>query len=493
MTNLKSKMRKVIATVAICLAASSAAMVAQTTDVYVGGAHNYRATIWKNGTPEYLTDGSTWAGVHSVVVENGDIYAVGIERNASGKDIAKVWKNGAELYVLTEETVNTTIRSVAVSNGDVYVVGYEYTPALTHKIWKNGVVVTGYSPGGTPISIFVEGNDIYVGGHTPEYEAVVWKNGNLLYTLSPGGEDYVALVFVENGDVYAAGEVWNGSNYVDLVWKNDEVLYTLETSFWLDFQSIYVSGGVVYLTAFGYSDDGNAGKFWINGVDTPIEEDAANIIYTSVFVSGGDVYVAGEDTKNKKALSWKNGEATTLSTNGWAHSVFVVDNSIYYTITASAGANGIITPSGEIEVAEGANKTFTFTANTNYEIDEVLIDGTNNPAAIAAGSYTFENVTENHTIHVTFKNIVGIVEMGRVPSLLRIYPNPTNGELRIESGKLKVNSIEIFDIVGRKQFSIFNFQLSTLNSINVSALPQGVYLLKLETEKGIIMRKFVKE
>jgi hypothetical protein len=73
-----------------------------------------------------------------------------------------------------------------------------------------------------------------------------------------------------------------------------------------------------------------------------------------------------------------------------------------YTIAASAGANGTLSPNGNITVNHGANQTFSFSANNDYEIDQVLIDGTSNVAAVAAGSYAFENVTENHTISVSF-------------------------------------------------------------------------------------------
>jgi len=75
-----------------------------------------------------------------------------------------------------------------------------------------------------------------------------------------------------------------------------------------------------------------------------------------------------------------------------------------HTITATAGSNGTITPSGIIIVEHGASKTFEFTPDEPcYEIDQVLIDGVNNPDAVADGFYTFENVTENHTISVNFK------------------------------------------------------------------------------------------
>ena len=73
------------------------------------------------------------------------------------------------------------------------------------------------------------------------------------------------------------------------------------------------------------------------------------------------------------------------------------------TITASAGSNGTISPSGNVSVNQGDSQTFTFTPNTGYEIDQVLVDNVNNPAAVSSGSYTFSNVTANHTISVSFK------------------------------------------------------------------------------------------
>ena len=73
-----------------------------------------------------------------------------------------------------------------------------------------------------------------------------------------------------------------------------------------------------------------------------------------------------------------------------------------YTITASAGAHGSISPSGAVEVVKGGNQTFVITADTGYEIESLTVDGT---AVSAAGSYTFENVTAAHTIAATFKAI----------------------------------------------------------------------------------------
>lgn len=71
-----------------------------------------------------------------------------------------------------------------------------------------------------------------------------------------------------------------------------------------------------------------------------------------------------------------------------------------YTITATAGANGSISPSGSVEVKEGADQTFTITADEGYEIETLKVDGNE---VSAASSYTFSNVTEAHSIEAAFK------------------------------------------------------------------------------------------
>ncbi len=70
-----------------------------------------------------------------------------------------------------------------------------------------------------------------------------------------------------------------------------------------------------------------------------------------------------------------------------------------YTITASAGANGAISPSGSNTITAGANSTFSITAATGYHVADVLVDGT---SVGAVSSYTFSSVSANHTISASF-------------------------------------------------------------------------------------------
>jgi hypothetical protein len=70
-----------------------------------------------------------------------------------------------------------------------------------------------------------------------------------------------------------------------------------------------------------------------------------------------------------------------------------------HTIGASAGAHGSIFPSGSVVVNNGASQTFTITAEQNYQVLEVRVDGT---LIGTATSYTFNNVVLDHTITASF-------------------------------------------------------------------------------------------
>ncbi|WP_050622670.1 S-layer homology domain-containing protein [Clostridium phoceensis] len=77
----------------------------------------------------------------------------------------------------------------------------------------------------------------------------------------------------------------------------------------------------------------------------------------------------------------------------------VPDEPSYWTIEASAGSGGGIDPEGDVFVPDGGDQRFDFDPDRGYEIDRVRVDG---DSERVRSSYTFEEVTENHTIRVTF-------------------------------------------------------------------------------------------
>jgi hypothetical protein len=101
-----------------------------------------------------------------------------------------------------------------------------------------------------------------------------------------------------------------------------------------------------------------------------------------------------------------------------------------YTITATAGNGGSISPSGSVEVNEGENKTFNIAPNTNYSIADVTVDGV---SVGVVNTYTFSNVNSNHTISATFNysclavnNLDATSEAG---SVTLTWTAPTSGNV----------------------------------------------------------------
>jgi hypothetical protein len=73
---------------------------------------------------------------------------------------------------------------------------------------------------------------------------------------------------------------------------------------------------------------------------------------------------------------------------------------------------------------------------------------------------------------------------------ISIYPNPVMDELKIVNVACEINSVEIVDISGK---SIVNLPSKIANKIDVSALSAGVYLIKINTGKGVTMERFIKK
>jgi len=84
---------------------------------------------------------------------------------------------------------------------------------------------------------------------------------------------------------------------------------------------------------------------------------------------------------------------------------------------------------------------------------------------------------------------VGVAENVDMSNLI-IHPNPTTGELKIESNGLRIENIIIYDIFGKVQ-KIVNWKAA--NGIDISHLSSGVYFVKISTKAGEVIKKVLKE
>ena len=124
--------------------------------------------------------------------------------------------------------------------------------------------------------------------------------------------------------------------------------------------------------------------------------------YTGPIPAGG---MEGQSiTTTIKAIAVKNGMQDS-EVKTFTYTINIPKPIVKHTITATAGANGSISPSGKVEVVEGADQAFSITANKGYEIESLKVDGA---AVSTATSYTFTNVRAAHTIEATFKQKITV-------------------------------------------------------------------------------------
>jgi hypothetical protein len=102
-----------------------------------------------------------------------------------------------------------------------------------------------------------------------------------------------------------------------------------------------------------------------------------------------------------KVDSLSQGSITSYTFNNVTsnHSISAAFVRSSYNITATAGSNGSISPQGIVTAKYGGSQTFTIKPNTYYQIADVRVDGVSKGAIT---SYTFQNVTSNHSISATF-------------------------------------------------------------------------------------------
>ena len=319
---------------------------------------NFRWDSYGDDTPIFITATS---GDNGTITPNGTVSV------AHGTDQTFTFTPNTG-YHIERVLVDGVNNPAAVASGS-------YT---FEEVTENHTIVVSFAINDYTITASVEGGN---GAITPNGTVSVAHGTNQTFTFTPNTGYHIATVLVDGINVPAA--VASGSYTFEEVTEN----HTIVVSFAINDYTITasVAGG--------------------NGSITPSGEvnvaHGANQIFTFTPNTGYHIERVLVDGINVPAAVTSGSYTFEEVTEN--HTIVVSFAINDYTITASvAGGNGSITPSGEVNIAHGATQTFTFTPNTGYHTATVLVDGINNPAAVANGSYTFEEVTENHTIVVSF-------------------------------------------------------------------------------------------
>ena len=246
---------------------------------------------------------------------------------------------------------------------------------------------------------------VYNGGEQTLVTTGTALGGKLKYRLGESGEFTEALPKAANAGTYTVSYMVEGDgNHRDsevqsltvTIDKAKVTVKALDKRIYTDDKAPDLSKPVLdkdYTVSAMFGEDALTGDITLTYVDASGTETTP------------DTTKVGKVIIRAGGLTAPNDNYTVVFADG----KLTVDERPVYTIKATAGSHGSITPSGNVDVLHGGSQTFTIAANSGYAISNVKIDGV---SIGAVKSYTFENVTENHTIEVTFMKANGNPQTG---------------------------------------------------------------------------------
>ena len=211
----------------------------------------------------------------------------------------------------------------------------------------------------------------------------VWPDEGGLVNITPPGP-----IYGEGTYVTVTAEPSPGYHFVS--WSGDLTGTTNPASIVMDSDKTITANFALDTHTLTTQVTPAAGGSISSDLPGPVYEHGTLVELTAVpaagydFVSwGGDL--TGSDNPSSLVMDGDKSVTATFAAHQW-------------TLTASAGSGGTITPSGAVGVSNGGARTFTITPNAEYLIADVLVDGA---SVGAVTNYAFTDVTANHTIAAT--------------------------------------------------------------------------------------------
>ena len=284
-----------------------------------------------------------------------------------------------------------------------------------HIIVKNGSKFTAPASGGLTRPA----------GDTGSYFMWLDSNGN---SYAPGASvpaDVTELTVQWTAPTYAVtlhtnGGTINNGNVTEYTYGVGATLPTDVTRTGYTFKGWYDNEGLTDnpVTAIGNTETGNK-EYWakweINQYTITVKPENGKADITITQDYGTPITAPTLTREGYQFNGWDKTFPTTMPaenltiTAQWRYNGGGGSGYSYYTIKATAGAGGSISPSGNVSVREGRDQTFTITPDKGYAVANVKIDG---KSIGAVKSYTFENVRRTHTIEVIFMKANGNPQTG---------------------------------------------------------------------------------
>lgn len=147
---------------------------------------------------------------------------------------------------------------------------------------------------------------------------------------------------------------------------------------------------------------------------------------------------------------------------------------------------GTSTGTLQIKIDNAPYKTISIPPTGGWQTWTTLKD----EIQIPAGKHSIQLYVINAGFNINWFSLIDepILDTEENLKCLKIYPNPTNSQLKVETSHV-IQSLNLTDVVGTRRISL---PVTTNNTIDLSHLPSGVYLLSIKTNSGSITKKLVK-
>ncbi len=129
------------------------------------------------------------------------------------------------------------------------------------------------------------------------------------------------------------------------------------------------------------------------------------------------------------------------------------------------------------------------TSNVAVSTHDYLASGVYNVTLVASDGCT----DSLEQLEISVDLYTNVVKVNKTAIAVKVYPNPTSGILNVvlESENTYINKLSIFNIIGQNITTIVPAAKNTKQQeIYLNNLASGTYLIKIETDKGTVSKKF---
>jgi len=426
-----------------------------------------------NGIYKYNINNSIWTAIglankhiNTIAVNDTNIF-VGV----GSEGVFLSTNNGITWTAVNNGIITSTINPIATNGTDIYAAVNNWYTNILYKSSDNG---NNWSPlninllGTSTLSYLAISNSNIFAGSEGEGLFHSLDNG-LNWTVDSNGIGYyISSIALKDTNVFVIteGGIFRSNNN-GLSWNTFNNGLSLVTT---DYESLTILDTNIFVY------DINSGKLYYSSINDTSWHFLFTISgnYHYFAVCDGKLIVASSTGLYSISNNGSNWISTTISsflismiTVSGTNMFGSFNDRIYY-----SNDNGL----NWINVSEGLDTTETFPFI--YSL-------------VANGEYLFAGTKYKGVWRRPLSDFVGIKENEINKNIIFVYPNPTKDNLTIETNINTQQRVEILNLIGQTVYTtIINNKKAT---INTSAFANGVYILKLYTDKETVVRKFVKE